>query len=182
MEVFLLLRYTFSTIFHFFWVSEMDINKKFNELISGTKQEAPQLEGSSQPNPILGIDFRDFTTTNMTGKGERSMSDAERDMQRLSPGQFAHKYGTGALNYATNQRDLEQQRYMRDEYQPDRTGGELLVDSTLDLGIGAVGVLGGLAALGTSVVDRGAGQSLSRGVNALTEGMSGLQSDKLATS
>lgn len=111
-------------------------------------------------------------------RGQTNMSDYERDMRYTSPTQLYAKYGDKAnqmlMDRATGILDVKQ-----DISPSDRSASDLTYDSLSSGLSGLTNAFGGIAALGTGLVNKDAGTSIAQGLNDLTEWTKGTQSKEL---
>lgn len=152
------------------------VNKQ-EEVRQATAMKKAELGGTqtTPASPMAGMpDFYKIAAGMGNDSGIQTADPFELDMRTLSSAEIYAKYGPEALTgLGRGATQLMRDEFQRAGRQPD----EALYDSMTGLAAGAVGSLGGLAALGVGLVDDEAGAKFG---NAVQEGMQwveGTQSD-----
>ena len=112
------------------------------------------------------------------GAGAFDPGSIQADFTNASPLEIINKYGNeqgmGILNARVNAANA-----VRRDLTKSRTYGEALGDILSGVGLGVANTLGGIAALGTGLVNDNAGASIASGLDWLNKGIHNLQSDAL---
>lgn len=112
------------------------------------------------------------------GAGAFDPGSIQADFTNASPLEIINKYGNeqgmGILNARVNAANA-----VRRDLTKSRTYGEALGDTLSGVGLGVANTLGGIAALGTGLVNDNAGASIASGLDWLNKGVHNLQSDAL---
>lgn len=112
------------------------------------------------------------------GSGAFDPGSIQEDFTNASPLEIINKYGNeqgmGILNARVNAANA-----VRRDLTKSRTYGEALGDTLSGVGLGVANTLGGIAALGTGLVNDNAGASIASGLDWLNKGVHNLQSDAL---
>lgn len=112
------------------------------------------------------------------GAGAFEPGSIQADFTNASPLEIINKYGNeqgmGILNARVNAANA-----VRRDLTKSRTYGEALGDTLSGVGLGVANTLGGIAALGTGLVNDNAGASIASGLDWLNKGVHNLQSDAL---
>lgn len=112
------------------------------------------------------------------GTGAFEPGSLQADFTQASPLEIINKYGNEQglqiLNSRANAADV-----VRQDLSKQRTNAEAFGDTLSGVGLGVANTLGGIAALGTGLVNDNAGASIASGMDWLNEGVHNLQSDAL---
>lgn len=112
------------------------------------------------------------------GAGAFDPGSIQADFTNASPLEIINKYGNeqgmDILNARVNAANV-----VRRDLTKSRTYGEALGDTLSGVGLGVANTLGGIAALGTGLVNDNAGASIASGLDWLNKGVHNLQSDAL---
>lgn len=112
------------------------------------------------------------------GIGAFEPGSLQADFTQASPLEIINKYGNDQglqiLNSRANAADV-----VRQDLSKQRTNAEAFGDTLSGVGLGVANTLGGIAALGTGLVNDNAGASIASGMDWLNEGVHSLQSDAL---
>ena len=112
------------------------------------------------------------------GIGAFEPGSLQADFTQASPLEIINKYGNEQglqiLNSRANAADV-----VRQDLSKQRTNAEAFGDTLSGVGLGVANTLGGIAALGTGLVNDNAGASIASGMDWLNEGVHNLQSDAL---
>lgn len=113
------------------------------------------------------------------GTGAFEPGSLQADFTQASPMELIAKYGTEEglriINSRANAADT-----VRQDLSMERTNPQAIGDSLSGVGLGVANTLGGIAALGTGLLNDNAGASIASGMDWLNEGVHGLQSDALS--
>lgn len=112
------------------------------------------------------------------GTGAFEPGSLQADFTQASPLEIINKYGNEQglqiINSRANAADA-----VRQDLSKQRTNAEAFGDTLSGVGLGVANTLGGIAALGTGLVNDNAGASIASGMDWLNEGVHNLQSDAL---
>ncbi len=112
------------------------------------------------------------------GTGAFEPGSLQADFTQASPMELIAKYGTEEglriINSRANAADS-----VRQDLSMERTNPQAIGDSLSGVGLGVANTVGGIAALGTGLLNDNAGASIASGMDWLNEGVHGLQSDAL---
>lgn len=112
------------------------------------------------------------------GIGAFEPGSLQADFTQASPLEIINKYGNEQglqiLNSRANAADV-----VRQDLSKQRTNAEAFGDTLSGVGLGVANTLGGIAALGSGLVNDNAGASIASGMDWLNEGVHNLQSDAL---
>ena len=112
------------------------------------------------------------------GIGAFEPGSLQADFTQASPLEIINKYGNEQglqiLNSRANAADV-----VRQDLSKQRTNAEAFGDTLSGVGLGVANTLGGIAALGTGLVNDNAGATIASGMDWLNEGVHNLQSDAL---
>ena len=112
------------------------------------------------------------------GIGAYEPGSLQADFTQASPLEIINKYGNEQglqiLNSRANAADA-----VRQDLSKQRTNAEAFGDTLSGVGLGVANTLGGIAALGTGLVNDNAGASIASGLDWLNKGVHNLQSDAL---
>lgn len=112
------------------------------------------------------------------GIGAFEPGSLQADFTQASSLEIINKYGNEQglqiLNSRANAADV-----VRQDLSKQRTNAEAFGDTLSGVGLGVANTLGGIAALGTGLVNDNAGASIASGMDWLNEGVHNLQSDAL---
>lgn len=109
-------------------------------------------------SPMQGIpDFYQIAAGQGNQLGVQSMSPLETDLRTMQPLDLYLKYGSSAVDLLNDQAGAGTQFFKDILQSNNRTGPQILGDTVSGIGAGFGGSLGGLAALGTGLVDAEAG-------------------------
>lgn len=112
------------------------------------------------------------------GTGAFEPGSLQEDFTNASPMELIAKYGTEEglriLNTRANAADA-----VRKDLSMERTPGRAIADSATGVGLGVVNTLGGIAALGTGLLNDNAGASIASGLSNFNDAVRGTQSDAL---
>lgn len=112
------------------------------------------------------------------GAGAFDPGSIQADFTNASPLEIVNKYGNEQGMDILNAR-VNAANAVRRDLTKSRTYGEALGDTLSGVGLGVANTLGGIAALGTGLVNDNAGASIASGLNWLNKGVHNLQSDAL---
>lgn len=112
------------------------------------------------------------------GAGAFDPGSIQADFTNASPLEIINKYGNEQGMDILNAR-VNAANAVRRDLTKSRAYGEALGDTLSGVGLGVVNTLGGIAALGTGLVNDNAGASIASGMDWLNEGVHNLQSDAL---
>lgn len=112
------------------------------------------------------------------GTGAFEPGSLQADFTNASPMELIAKYGTEEglriLNTRANAADA-----VRKDLSLERTPGRAIADSLTGVGLGVANTLGGIASLGTGLLNDNAGASIASGIDTFNEAVRGTQSDAL---
>lgn len=112
------------------------------------------------------------------GAGAFDPGSIQADFTNASPLEIISKYGNEQGMDILNAR-VNAANAVRRDLTKSRTYGEALGDTLSGIGLGVANTLGGIAALGTGLVNDNAGASIASGLDWLNKGVHNLQSDAL---
>lgn len=112
------------------------------------------------------------------GAGAFDPGSIQADFTNASPLEIINKYGNEQGMDILNAR-VNAANAVRRDLTRSRTYGEALGDTLSGVGLGVANTLGGIAALGTGLVNDNAGASIASGLDWLNKGVHNLQSDAL---
>ena len=120
------------------------------------------------PAPISNLPSPDqvyaIQASQSTGQGAASANELEHDIRNLNALQLMQKYGYEAGQQLASQRATATQQVVNDLTTP-RNFLQAAADTVSDVGAGAVNMVGGIAAMGTGLVNRDAGIAMSETMN-----------------
>lgn len=112
------------------------------------------------------------------GTGAFEPGSLQADFTNASPMELIAKYGTEEglriLNTRANAADA-----VRKDLSLERTPGRAIADSLTGVGLGVANTLGGIASLGTGLLNDNAGAAIASGMDTFNEAVRGTQSDAL---
>lgn len=153
-------------------------NAKQVDVSTATSQkQAAQGQSPFQLTPENAYNLQTGRVGNL-GIGAFEPGSLQADFTQASPLEIINKYGNEQglqiLNSRANAADV-----VRQDLSKQRTNAEAFGDTLSGVGLGVANTLGGIAALGTGLVNDNAGASISSGMDWLNEGVHNLQSDAL---
>lgn len=153
-------------------------NAKQVDVSTATSQkQAAQGQSPFQLTPENAYNLQTGRVGNL-GIGAFEPGSLQADFTQASPLEIINKYGNEQglqiLNSRANAADV-----VRQDLSKQRTNAEAFGDTLSGVGLGVANTLGGIAALGTGLVNDNAGASIASGMNWLNEGVHNLQSDAL---
>ena len=155
-------------------------NAKQVDVSTATSQkQAAQGQSPFQLTPENAYNLQTGRVGNL-GIGAFEPGSLQADFTQASPLEIINKYGNEQglqiLNSRANAADV-----VRQDLSKQRTNAEAFGDTLSGVGLGVANTLGGIAALGTGLVNDNAGASIASGMDWLNEGVHNLQSDALNT-
>lgn len=142
-----------------------------------SRKQAEQGQNPFQLTPQNAYQLQAGRAGNL-GAGAFDPGSIQADFTNASPLEIINKYGNeqgmGILNARVNAANA-----VRRDLTKSRTYGEALGDTLSGVGLGVANTLGGIAALGTGLVNDNAGASIASGLDWLNKGVHNLQSDAL---
>ena len=153
-------------------------NAKQVDVSTATSQkQAAQGQSPFQLTPENAYNLQTGRVGNL-GIGAFEPGSLQADFTQASPLEIINKYGNEQglqiLNSRANAADV-----VRQDLSKQRTNAEAFGDTLSGVGLGVANTLGGIAALGTGLVNDNAGASIASGMDWLNEGVHNLQSDAL---
>ena len=153
-------------------------NAKQVDVSTATSQkQAAQGQSPFQLTPDNAYNLQTGRVGNL-GIGAFEPGSLQADFTQASPLEIINKYGNEQglqiLNSRANAADV-----VRQDLSKQRTNVEAFGDTLSGVGLGVANTLGGIAALGTGLVNDNAGASIASGMDWLNEGVHNLQSDAL---
>lgn len=153
-------------------------NAKQVDVSTATSQkQAAQGQSPFQLTPENAYNLQTGRVGNL-GTGAFDPGSLQADFTQASPLEIINKYGNEQglqiLNSRANAADV-----VRQDLSKQRTNAEAFGDTLSGVGLGVANTLGGIAALGTGLVNDNAGASIASGMDWLNEGVHNLQSDAL---
>lgn len=153
-------------------------NAKQVDVSTATSQkQAAQGQSPFQLTPENAYNLQTGRVGNL-GIGAFEPGSLQADFTQASPLEIINKYGNEhglqILNSRANAADV-----VRQDLSKQRTNAEAFGDTLSGVGLGVANTLGGIAALGTGLVNDNAGASIASGMDWLNEGVHNLQSDAL---
>ncbi|QHJ78144.1 MAG: hypothetical protein [Caudoviricetes sp.] len=142
-----------------------------------SRKQAAQGQSPFQLTPDNAYNLQTGRVGNL-GIGAFEPGSLQADFTQASPLEIINKYGNEQglqiLNSRANAADV-----VRQDLSKQRTNAEAFGDTLSGVGLGVANTLGGIAALGTGLVNDNAGASIASGMDWLNEGVHNLQSDAL---
>lgn len=142
-----------------------------------SRKQAAQGQVPFQLTPENAYNLQTGRVGNL-GIGAFEPGSLQADFIQASPLEIINKYGNEQglqiLNSRANAADV-----VRQDLSKQRTNAEAFGDTLSGVGLGVANTLGGIAALGTGLVNDNAGASIASGMDWLNEGVHNLQSDAL---
>lgn len=142
-----------------------------------SRKQAAQGQSPFQLTPDNAYNLQTGRVGNL-GIGAYEPSSLQADFTQASPLEIINKYGNEQglqiLNSRANAADA-----VRQDLSKQRTNTEALGDTLSGVGLGVANTLGGIAALGTGLVNDNAGATIASGLDWLNKGVHNLQSDAL---
>lgn len=153
-------------------------NAKQVDVSTATSQkQAAQGQSPFQLTPENAYNLQTGRVGNL-GIGAFEPGSLQADFTQASPLEIINKYGNEQglqiLNSRANAADV-----VRQDLSKQRTNAEAFGDTLSGVGLGVANTLGGIAALGTGLVNDNVGASIASGMDWLNEGVHNLQSDAL---
>lgn len=153
-------------------------NAKQVDVSTATSQkQATQGQSPFQLTPENAYNLQTGRVGNL-GTGAFEPGSLQADFTQASPLEIINKYGNEQglqiLNSRANAADV-----VRQDLSKQRTNAAAFGDTLSGVGLGVANTLGGIAALGTGLVNDNAGASIASGMDWLNEGVHNLQSDAL---
>lgn len=153
-------------------------NAKQVDVSTATSQkQAAQGQSPFQLTPENTYNLQTGRVGNL-GIGAFEPGSLQADFTQASPLEIINKYGNEQglqiLNSRANAADA-----VRQDLSKQRTNAAAFGDTLSGVGLGVANTLGGIAALGTGLVNDNAGASIASGMDWLNEGVHNLQSDAL---
>lgn len=153
-------------------------NAKQVDVSTATSQkQAAQGQVPFQLTPENAYNLQTGRVGNL-GIGAFEPGSLQADFTQASPLEIINKYGNEQglqiINSRANAADV-----VRQDLSKQRTNAEAFGDTLSGVGLGVANTLGGIAALGTGLVNDNAGASIASGMDWLNEGVHNLQSDAL---
>lgn len=142
-----------------------------------SRKQAAQGQSPFQLTPENAYNLQTGRVGNL-GIGAFEPGSLQADFTQASPLEIINKYGNEQglqiLNSRANAADV-----VRQDLSKQRTNAEAFGDTLSGVGLGVANTLGGIAALGTGLVNDNAGATIASGMDWLNEGVHNLQSDAL---
>lgn len=142
-----------------------------------SRKQAEQGQSPFQLTPQNAYQLQAGRAGNL-GAGAFDLGSIQADFTNASPLEIINKYGNEQGMDILNAR-VNAANAVRRDLTKSRTYGEALGDTLSGVGLGVANTLGGIAALGTGLVNDNAGASIASGLDWLNKGVHNLQSDAL---
>lgn len=142
-----------------------------------SRKQAEQGQSPFQLTPQNAYQLQAGRAGNL-GAGAFDPGSIQADFTNASPLEIVNKYGNEQGMDILNAR-VNAANAVRRDLTKSRTYGEALGDTLSGVGLGVANTLGGIAALGTGLVNDNAGASIASGLDWLNKGVHNLQSDAL---
>lgn len=142
-----------------------------------SRKQAEQGQNPFQLTPQNAYQLQAGRAGNL-GAGVFDPGSIQADFTNASPLEIINKYGNEQGMDILNAR-VNAANAVRRDLTKSRTYGEALGDTLSGVGLGVANTLGGIAALGTGLVNDNAGASIASGLDWLNKGVHNLQSDAL---
>nr|DAE39455.1 MAG TPA: RNA polymerase [Bacteriophage sp.] len=142
-----------------------------------SRKQAEQGQSPFQLTPQTAYQLQAGRAGNL-GAGAFDPGSIQADFTNASPLEILNKYGNEQGMDILNAR-VNAANAVRRDLTKSRTYGAALGDTLSGVGLGVVNTLGGIAALGTGLVNDNAGASIASGLDWLNKGVHNLQSDAL---
>lgn len=142
-----------------------------------SRKQAEQGQNPFQLTPQNAYQLQAGRAGNL-GAGAFDPGSIQADFTNASPLEIINKYGNEQGMDILNAR-VNAANTVRRDLTKSRTYGEALGDTLSGVGLGVANTLGGIAALGTGLVNDNAGATIASGLDWLNKGVHNLQSDAL---
>lgn len=142
-----------------------------------SRKQAEQGQSPFQLTPQNAYQLQAGRAGNL-GAGAFEPGSIQADFTNASPLEIINKYGNEQGMDILNAR-VNADNAVRRDLTKSRTYGAAFGDTLSGVGLGVVNTLGGIAALGTGLVNDNAGASIASGLDWLNKGVHNLQSDAL---
>lgn len=142
-----------------------------------SRKQAEQGQNPFQLSPQNAYQLQAGRAGNL-GAGAFDPGSIQADFTNASPLEIVNKYGNEQGMDILNAR-VNAANAVRRDLTKSRTYGEALGDTVSGVGLGVANTLGGIAALGTGLVNDNAGATIASGLDWLNKGVHNLQSDAL---
>lgn len=142
-----------------------------------SRKQAEQGQSPFQLTPQNAYQLQAGRAGNL-GSGAFDPGSIQADFTNASPLEIVNKYGNEQGMDILNAR-VNAANAVRRDLTKSRTYGEAFGDTLSGVGLGVANTLGGIAALGTGLVNDNAGASIASGLDWLNKGVHNLQSDAL---
>lgn len=142
-----------------------------------SRKQAEQGQSPFQLTPQNAYQLQAGRAGNL-GAGAFEPGSIQADFTNASPLEIINKYGNEQGMDILNAR-VNAANAVRRDLTKSRTYGEALGDTLSGVGLGVANTLGGIAALGTGLVNDNAGATIASGLDWLNKGVHNLQSDAL---
>lgn len=142
-----------------------------------SRKQAEQGQNPFQLTPQNAYQLQAGRAGNL-GAGAFEPGSIQADFTNASPLEIINKYGNEQGMDILNAR-VNAANAVRRDLTKSRSYGAALGDTLSGVGLGVVNTLGGIAALGTGLVNDNAGASIASGLDWLNKGVHNLQSDAL---
>lgn len=142
-----------------------------------SRKQAEQGQSPFQLTPQNAYQLQAGRAGNL-GAGAFDPGSIQADFTNASPLEIINKYGNKQGMDILNAR-VNAANAVRRDLTKSRSYGAALGDTLSGVGLGVVNTLGGIAALGTGLVNDNAGASIASGLDWLNKGVHNLQSDAL---
>lgn len=142
-----------------------------------SRKQAEQGQSPFQLTPQNAYQLQAGRAGNL-GAGAFDPGSIQADFTNASPLEIINKYGNEQGMDILNAR-VNAANAVRRDLTKSRTYGEALGDTLSGVGLGVANTLGGIAALGTGLVNDNTGASIASGLDWLNKGVHNLQSDAL---
>ena len=152
------------------------LNNPFLQKQLEVSQASAEKKAALSPTAVIP-DFYQIAAGQGNQLGAQSMSSLETDLRSMQPLDLYLKYGSAAVDLL-NKQAAGGTAYFNDTLQQNnRTTQEIVNDTVSGVGAGFAGSIGGLAALGTGLIDAEAGTSVASTVQDGMQWIEGQQSD-----
>lgn len=136
------------------------------------------LAGLATPKKDINLSEVDFYNLASASPDNVGLTEFESDLKNLDYASLITKYNKEDVDAAIQTQLFGASNYIYDNLQ-NRSTGNIIGDTVLGIGQGAIGSIGGLAGLGASFINEDLGTSIAQGTNALTQGLQDLKSEEL---
>lgn len=159
------------------------VTRKMGDLTGNTSSKMQAVAGASEQKKASMMNPLDYfrnAVGGITGKGAESATETQRDLNQLDQFDLIANYGADQGRELIQGQAGGNRAVQQIEQAGNRTLTEKWDDTNMDIMAGLTGSVGGLAALGTGLVDNEAGASVAGAVNDAVDFFNSEKSSNLA--